>query len=67
MLGDEDDGDDESAHSDNVDSGQLYDFVVAETNDRGENVIISQAGFTVRLPFCPLFQELAPILLSEDG
>ena len=48
MLGDEDDGDNEPADSDNVDSSRLYDFVVVETNDPEENVVAG-AGFTVRL------------------
>ena len=53
MLGDEDNGDNELADSDNIDSGQLYDFVVAETSDQEENVV-ARAGFTVRLSFGPL-------------
>jgi hypothetical protein len=54
VWGDEDDGDDESADSDNDDSGRLYDFVVAKTNDQEENVV-ARAGFTVRLSFGALF------------
>ena len=46
MWGDEDD-DDISIDSDNDDSGRLYDFVVAKTNDQEENVI-ARPGFTVR-------------------
>ena len=46
VWGDEDD-DDISIDSDNDDSGRLYDFVVAKTNDQEENVI-ARPGFTVR-------------------
>jgi hypothetical protein len=45
---DEDDGNDESADSDNDDSGRLFDFFVAKINDQEEN-IVARAGFTVRL------------------
>jgi hypothetical protein len=46
VWGDEDE-DDISIDSDNDDSGRLYDFVVAKTNDQEENVI-ARPGFTVR-------------------
>jgi hypothetical protein len=46
VWGDEDD-DDTSIDSDNDDSGRLYDFVVAKTNDQEENVV-ARPGFTVR-------------------
>ena len=45
MWGDEDD-DDISVDSDNDDSGRLYDFVVAKTNDQEENVV-ARPGFMV--------------------
>ena len=45
MWGDED-RDDESTDSDNDDSGRLYDFVVAKTNDQEENVV-ARSGFKV--------------------
>jgi len=45
VWGDEDD-DDVSIDSDNDDSGRLYDFVVAKTNDQEENVV-ARPGFTV--------------------
>ena len=45
MWGDED-GDDVSDDSDNDDSGRLYDFVVAQTNDQEENVV-ARPGFMV--------------------
>jgi hypothetical protein len=47
IVWDDDGGDDESTDSDNDDSGRLYDFVVAKTNDQEENVI-ARPGFTVR-------------------
>ena len=47
VWGDED-GDDVSDDSDNDDSGRLYDFVVAKTNDQEENVA-ARPGFKVRL------------------
>jgi hypothetical protein len=40
------DGDDVSTDSDNDDSGRLYDFVVAKTNDQEEN-IVARPGFKV--------------------
>jgi hypothetical protein len=46
VWGDED-GDDDSDDSDNDDSGRLYDFVVAKTNDQEENVA-ARPGFKVR-------------------
>jgi hypothetical protein len=46
VWGDED-GDDVSDDSDNDDSGRLYDFVVAKTNDQEENVA-ARPGFKVR-------------------
>ena len=49
MWGDED-GDDVSSDSDNDDSGRLYDFVVAKTNDQEEN-IVARPGFKVNC-FC---------------
>ena len=45
MWGDEN-SDDESTDSDNDDSGRLYDFVVAKTNDQEENVV-ARSGFKV--------------------
>ncbi|KAF8491332.1 hypothetical protein F5888DRAFT_1057818 [Russula emetica] len=45
VWGDEDD-DDVSIDSDNDDSGRLYDFVVAKTNDQEENVV-ARPGFTM--------------------
>ena len=54
VWGDKDDDDDESTDSDNDDSGRLYDFVVAKTNDQEENVV-ARTGFTVCVFFCPLF------------
>jgi hypothetical protein len=45
VWGDED-GDDVSTDSDNDDSGRLYDFVVAKTNDQEEN-IVARPGFKV--------------------
>ena len=47
MWGDED-VDDASTDSDNDDSGRLYDFVVAKTNDQEEDVV-ARPGFTVHL------------------
>ncbi|KAI0297435.1 hypothetical protein BC826DRAFT_166673 [Russula brevipes] len=49
IVWDDDDGDDESTDSDNDDSGRLYDFVVAKTNDQEENVI-ARPGFTMKSP-----------------
>jgi hypothetical protein len=45
VWGDED-CDEESTDSDNDDSGRLYDFVVAKTNDQEENVV-ARSGFKV--------------------
>ena len=45
MWGDKD-GDDVSTYSDNEDSGRLYDYVVAKTNDQEENITARQ-GFKV--------------------
>lgn len=50
MWGDED-GDDASTDSDNDDSGRLYDFVVAKTNDQEENVV-AKPGFKVLFSYC---------------
>ena len=66
MWGDEDD-DEVSINSDNDDSGRLYDFVVAKTNDQEENVV-ARLGFTVQFFVETLSLELTSILLiSEDG
>jgi type IV secretory pathway protease TraF len=50
VWGDED-GDDASTDSDNDDSGRLYDFVVAKTNDEEENVV-AKPGFKVHFSYC---------------
>ena len=66
MWGDEDD-DDVSIDSDNDDSGRLYDFVVAKTNDQEENVV-ARPGFTVHFFVGFLSLELSStLLISEDG
>ncbi|KAH9988133.1 hypothetical protein BJV77DRAFT_1061467 [Russula vinacea] len=54
VWGDED-GDDASTDSDNDDSGRLYDFVVAKTNDQEENVVAK-----------PGFKDLSPRLLYGE-
>ena len=48
MWGDEDDEDVSDDLDD--DSGRLYDFVVAKTNDQEENVV-ARPGFNVRFSF----------------
>ncbi len=65
MWGDEDD-DDASTDSDNDDSGRLYDFVVAKTNDQEEDVI-AQPGFTVHISLEGSLLILTSALLTEDG
>ncbi len=66
MWGDEDE-DDVSIDSDNDDSGRLYDFVVAKTNDQEENVV-ARPGFTVHFFVEIIFSELtSTLLISEDG
>ena len=65
MWGDED-GDDASIDSDNDDSGRLYDFVVAKTNDQEENVV-ARPGFTVHVFLEESLLILTSALLSEDG
>lgn len=66
MWGDEDD-DDVSIDSDNDDSGRLYDFVVAKTNDQEENVV-ARPGFSVHFFVEILSLELTSTpLVSEDG
>ena len=57
MWGDED-RDDESTDSDNDDSGRLYDFVVAKTNDQEENVV-ARSGFKVQCFFKTLPRHLS--------
>ena len=47
-MWDGDDGNNVSSDSDNDDSGRLYDFVVAKTNDQEENVV-ARPGFKVIL------------------
>ena len=65
MWGDEDD-DDVSIDSDNDDSGRLYDFVVAKTNDQEEDVV-ARPGFTVHFFEEILSLELTSTVMSEDG
>jgi len=66
VWGDEED-DDVSIDSDNDDSGRLYDFVVAKTNDQEENVD-ARPGFTVHFFVEILSLELtSTLLISEDG
>ena len=65
MWGDED-GDDASTESDNDDSGRLYDFVVAKTNDQEENVV-ARLGFTVRVFLDGFLLILTSALPLEDG
>ena len=65
MWGDEDD-DDASTDSDNDDSGRLYDFVVAKTNDQEENVA-ARPGFMVHIFWDESLLILTSTLLSEDG
>jgi hypothetical protein len=65
VWGDEDD-DDVSIDSDNDNSGRLYDFVVAKTNDQEEDVV-TRPGFTVHFFEEILSLELTPtLLMSED-
>ena len=64
MWSDED-GDDASTDSDNDDSGRLYDFVVAKTNDQEENVV-ARPGFTVHIFLDESLLILTSGLLSED-
>jgi hypothetical protein len=66
VWGDED-GDDESVDSDNDDSGRLYDFVVAKTNDQEENVA-ARPGFKVHYLIGRSSSALTSAFLSpEDG
>jgi hypothetical protein len=66
VWGDEDD-DDTSIDSDNDDSGRLYDFVVAKTNDQEENVV-ARPGFTVRsFRGNSILALTSTLLISEDG
>jgi hypothetical protein len=67
VWGDEDD-DDVSIDSDNDDSGRLYDFVVAKTNDQEENVV-ARPGFTVHFFFAEIhsFELTSTLFISEDG
>lgn len=48
-MWDDEDGDDTLSDLDIDDSGRLYDFVVAKTNDQEENVV-ARPGFLVPFP-----------------
>ena len=66
-MWDEKYGDNASTDSDNDDSGRVYDFVVAKTNDQEENVV-ARPGFTVHF-FIECFSPAltSPLLSSEVG
>ena len=65
IVWDDENDDDALTDPDDDDSGRLYDFVVAKTNDQEENVV-ARPGFTVHFFMEPtVYLALTPTLLVE--